>query len=174
MKVVTPGERCSAATDPVYLAINGSLWLIGAFGMFWLTHNVWLNLIMPAAYVVTCYVYFNYVYAWVGCANCVYKHPELTVEAYLAGYTKAFQRGFNLYLGLWAVLAWGWPVTAMTVMYFALDRIIILAALLTFLILGSVGFFPTLLFRVCPRCKVRALGICPFHLSRVDIRRVPS
>jgi hypothetical protein len=167
--LVTPGERCSAATDPLYLAVNGTLWLIGASGMFWLTDSVWLNLIMPVAYIVVCYVYFNCIYAWLGCANCVYKHPELDVEDYLSRYTKRFQRSFSLYLGLWAVLAWGWPVTAMIVMYFTVGRIIILATLLTFLIVSSVAFFPTLLLRVCPRCRVRALGICPFHLYRVDI-----
>ncbi len=169
MKLVAPGERCSAATDPLYLAINGGLWLVGASGMFWLTDNARLNLIMPAAYLAVCYVYFNYMYAWVGCANCAYKHPELTVQQYLADYATRFQRGFRLYLGLWAILAWGWPVTAMTVMYFTAGKAIVLATLLAFLILGSLAFFPTLLLRVCPRCKVRALGICPFHLSRVDV-----
>lgn len=171
MKAAAPGERCSAATDPVYLAVNGSLWLVGASGMFWLTQNVWLNLIMPVAYAVVCYVYFSYIYAWVGCGNCVYKHAELTVEQYLARHSKRFQRGFRLYLGLWAVLAWVWPVTAMTAMYFVLDKTITLAFLLTFLILSGVAFFPTLLLRVCPRCKVRALGICPFHLSSVSLPR---
>lgn len=157
-------EKCPASTDPAYLTTNLVLWVIGATGMYWFTNEFYLSLVMPAAYVVFCVAFFTKIYPYVTCKYCVYNKPDTkSIKEYLNESKEKFQRGWKIHITTWAIGGWGWPITAMGITLFVFGRFIVLPYLLLFLIISFLVFFPVLLKRVCPKCKVYELGICPMH-----------
>jgi hypothetical protein len=164
-----PLEPCPASSDRAYIAANTALWLIGAFGMFWMTQNIAINAIMPAAYLVANFVFFWRVFPRVVCASCAYHHPGLPRDAYLGEFKERFVAALRRWYKIWLLIGWAWPVAAMSVLYFASHRTVVLASLLVFLLISFGVFLPVLRLRVCPRCKANELGLCPFLPSRSSL-----
>jgi hypothetical protein len=155
------GGLCPASTDWAYITVNTALWLLGAFGMFWMTNNIAINLIMPIAYLVATFLFFWRIFGkWV-CATCAYHHPDLSKEEYMAQlkdrFLKTLKRGYKV----WFLIGGVWPVVTMIIMYFVSRKPIVLASLLLFLVISFGVFLPVLRLRVCPRCIVNEYGICP-------------
>jgi hypothetical protein len=157
-----PLKPCPASSDWAYIATNTGLWLLGAFGMFWMTSHVLLNLAMPTAYLAVNFVFFWRVFPKVVCAGCAYHHPDLSPEEYLSGFKDRFVTALKRWYRVWVVIGWGWPIAAMTTIYLVSGKPVVLASLLVFLFISFGVFLPVLRLRVCPRCKANELGLCPF------------
>ena len=55
-------EPCPASRDRAYITVNTVLWVLGAFGMYWMTDESPLNLIMPAAYLGLNFAFFRRIF----------------------------------------------------------------------------------------------------------------
>ncbi len=163
---IRPGEKCPASTDPVYLSVNIILLIVGAAGMYWLTENVWINLLLPSAYLIICILFFFKIFSKINCKYCVYNKPATqSIEEYKNKMKEKFQRSYKRSILLWAFLGAVWPILVMTFSLIVLGNTIVFYFLLTFILLALFGFIPILLKRVCPKCKVRQIGVCPFFKS---------
>jgi hypothetical protein len=158
-------EPCPASRDWAYIGVNSALWLLGAFGMFWMTDNLLVNLIMPAAYLIANYVFFWRIFGRVVCATCAYHHPQLSREDYRSQLEGPFITALNRWYKIWILIGWAWPVAVMLTMYLLSKTAVVLISLLLFLLVSFGLFLPVLRLRVCPSCKVNELGICPFFSS---------
>ena len=159
-------EPCPASRDWAYIAVNTVLWLLGAFGMFWMTAETPLNLIMPAAYLILNFVFFWRIFGRVVCATCAYNHPELPLDEYRARFEVSFVKALNRWYKVWILIGWAWPVAAMAGIYLLSRKPVALVSLLLFVAVSFGVFLPVLRRRVCPRCKANELGLCPFFPSR--------
>jgi hypothetical protein len=158
-------KPCPASSDRAYIATNTALWLLGAFGMFWMTSNLALNLVMPVAYLVVNFVFFWRIFPRVVCASCAYHHPALSRDEYLVDFRDRFVAALKRWYKVWVLIGWAWPIAAMTTTYLVSGKPVVLVSLLVFLFISFGVFLPVLRLRVCPRCKANELGICPFFPS---------
>jgi hypothetical protein len=62
------------------------------------------------------------------------------------------------------VVGWGWPIAVMIAAYVVTRSPMLLISLVLFLVVWFGVWAPIGLSRVCSRCTVRELGICPVHL----------
>lgn len=153
---------CPASRDWAYLTINTTLWLLGAFGMFWTHVRFPYNLILPGTYLIVNFTFFWRIFGRVVCAHCAYHYPELSLGEYKAQYQDNFVKALNRWHKVWAVIGWLWPAVGMLIIYAMTKRPIVLISLLLFIALSFGVFLPVLRLRVCPQCKANELGICPF------------
>ena len=159
-------EPCPASRDWAYITVNTVLWLLGAFGMFWMTDASPLNLVMPAAYLGLNFVFFWRVFGKAVCAHCAYHYPELPQAEYRSRFEARFVKALNRWYKVWILIGWAWPVATMTLIYLVSKKPLVLVSLLLFLLISFGVFLPVLRLRVCPRCKANELGICPFFPPR--------
>ena len=156
---------CPASRDWAYLTVNTALWLLGAFGMFWVPIKSPYNLILPAAYLVVNFTFFWRIFGRVVCAHCAYHYPELSLEEYRVRYQDGFVKALDYWHKVWVLIGWVWPAVGMIIIYLVTKRPIVLASLLAFVLISFGVFLPVLRLRVCPQCKANELGICPFFPS---------
>jgi hypothetical protein len=159
-------EPCPASRDPAYITVNTVLWVLGAFGMFWMSGNSQVAWIMPGAYLITNYVFFWRIFPSKVCASCAYHYPNLPREEYGSRFEDRFVRALKRWYKAWLLIGWGWPVVAMVTIYLVSGAPVVLASLLLFLLVSFGAFLPVLRLRVCPNCKANELGICPFFPPR--------
>ena len=159
-------EPCPASRDWAYITVNTLLWLLGAFGMFWIVDRSPYNLILPAAYLTVNFAFFWRIFGKVVCASCAYHYPELSREEYRSRLEDRFVKALNRWYKVWLAIGWGWPFVAMLVGYIVSRKPIVLASLFVFMLVSFGGFLPVLRLRVCPRCKANEFGICPFFPSQ--------
>ena len=159
-------EPCPASRDWAYVTVNTVLWVLGAFGMFWMTGNFLVDSIMPAAYLIANYVFFWRIFPSRVCASCAYHYPNLPREEYGSQFEDRFVSALKRWYKVWLLIGWGWPVAAMLAIYLVSGSPVVLASLLLFLLVSFGVFLPVLRLRVCPSCKANELGICPFFASR--------
>jgi hypothetical protein len=101
-------KPCPASSDRAYIATNTALWLLGAFGMFWMTSNLALNLVMPVAYLVVNFVFFWRIFPRVVCASCAYHHPALSRDEYLVDFRDRFVAALKRWYKVWVLIGWAW------------------------------------------------------------------
>ena len=159
-------EPCPASRDWAYLTVNFALWLLGAFGMFWMTGDPFVDITMPALYLVVNYLFFWRIFPTVVCASCAYHYPNLSREEYRGRFEDRFVSALRRWYKVWLLVGWAWPVTAMSAIYLVSRGPLVLASLLLFLLISFGVFLPVLRLRVCPSCKANELGICPFFAPR--------
>jgi hypothetical protein len=133
---VDPIEPCPASRDWAYITANTVLWVLGAFGMFWMTGNFLVDWIMPAAYLITNYVFFWRIFPSRVCASCAYHYPNLPREDYGSRFEDRFVRALKRWYKVWLLIGWGWPVVAMATIYLVSEAPVVVASLVLFLLAG--------------------------------------
>jgi hypothetical protein len=158
-------DPCPASRDWAYLTVNTALWLLGAFGMFWSSISFPYSMILPGAYLVVNFTFFWRIFGRVVCAHCAYYYPELSLEEYKGQYQNRFVKALNRWYKVWILIGWVWPAAGMSLIYLVTKKPIVLTSLLAFMVISFGVFLPVLRLRVCPQCKAKELGICPFFPS---------
>ena len=153
---------CPAYRDNVFVAVNILIWLLGAFGMYWITSTFPLNLLMSATYLAANIIFFWLIFSRAVCPNCAYQYPELSQEEYFARFKDRFVKALSFWYKVWFLIGWVWPILTMALVYAVSRRPVLLASLIVFLLVAVGVFFPILRLRVCANCKANELGICPF------------
>jgi len=157
-------RSCPAYRDRAFVAANIAVWVTGAFGIYWMSERPFVSLTVSAAYLVANMVFFWGIFSRAVCPECAYHYPELSREEYLSQYKDRFIRTLRTWYRVWLVVGWGWPIAVMIAAYVVSSRPIVLASLALFLIVWFGVWAPIGVSRVCARCTVRELGICPVRL----------
>lgn len=155
---------CPPYRDRAFVAANVAVWMAGAFGIYWMSESPLVGSTVSAVYLVANMVFFWGIFARAVCPDCAYHHPDLSREEYLSQFKDRFLTTLRTWYKVWMVVGWGWPIAVMIAAYAASRRPILLASLAAFLIVSFGVWFPILRSRVCSRCTVRELGICPVYL----------
>jgi hypothetical protein len=153
---------CPAYRDKAFVTVNILIWLLGAFGMYWMTVKPILNLVLPVAYLVVNVGFFWHIFSRVVCPHCAYHYPDLPREQYFSTHKSRFVQVLRFWYKVWFLIGWVWPVTTIFLGYLISKRPILLFSLIGFFFVAFGVFFPVLRLRVCSNCKANELGICPF------------
>ncbi len=157
-------EKCAASTNVVYYVENHIIWILGAIGLLWFSPSLYLNIILSASYFLVNLIFFHRLFGMLVCKNCVYKLvPPMTEEEYVAQYTEKFPRIYKRYVIVWALIAWIWPMSMMSISFLLFGQLMSIIFLLIFLGIAIVPFFIILNRNVCRECKIKFLGLCPFQ-----------
>jgi hypothetical protein len=166
--MVSKREKCAASTNVAYYVENHLIWIIGAIGLLWFSPILYINIIIAVSYFLVNFIFFHRLFGMLVCKNCVYKLvPPMTQEDYLTQYREKFPRIYKIYVTVWALIAWIWPISMMLLSVLLFSQFLSLIILLIFLGLAIVPFFIILNRNVCRDCKIKLLGICPFQKKQV-------
>ena len=166
--MVSKREKCAASTNVAYYVENHVIWIIGAIGLLWFSPILYLNIIIAVSYFLVNFIFFHHLFGMLVCKNCVYKLvPPMTQEDYLTQYREKLPRIYKIYVTVWALIAWIWPMSMMILSILIFNQFISLIILLIFLGIAIVPFFIILNRNVCRDCKIKLLGICPFQKKQV-------
>ena len=157
-------EKCAASTNVVYYVENHVIWITGAVGLLWFSPILYINIILAITYFLVSFIFFHRLFSLLVCKNCVYKLvPPMTEEDYLSQYKETFPRIYKRYVIVWAIIAWMWPMSMMSISFLIFGQLISIIFLAIFLCIAIIPFFIILNRNVCRECKIKLLGICPFQ-----------
>jgi hypothetical protein len=155
---------CPAYRDRAFVAANIAVWASGAFGIYWMSERPVVGATVSAAYLAVNIVFFWGIFSRVVCPACAYHYPDLSREEYFSQHKDRFLRTLRTWYKVWLVIGWGWPVVVMIAAYVVSRSPVVLASLAAFLIVSFGAWLPVVRLRVCSRCTVRELGICPVYM----------
>lgn len=157
-------EKCAAASNTAYLVQNHIIWILGAIGLLFFSPNFYINLILAVTYFMVSLIFFHKIFGVLVCKMCVYKlSPPLSEDEYLSQYTKKFQYNYKMFVVVWVLIGWIWPISLMVISFLIFGQLNSIIFLIIFIGVAIIPFLIILNRNVCRECRIKMLGICPFQ-----------